>query len=40
VAADPAHNTYYVVRAVDEGGAESADSSRTGKFTFTLTPGS
>ena len=39
VAADAAHNYYYIVRAVD-GTNKSPDSIRTGKFTFALTPGS
>ncbi len=33
-------NHYYLVRAVDAGGAESPDSNRTGEFTYTLTKGS
>ena len=32
-------NYYYVVRAANASPAESADSNRTGKFTFTLVPG-
>jgi streptogramin lyase len=39
VAADPNHNYFYVMRAVDVNGAELPASSRTGQFTFSLASG-
>ncbi len=39
VATDTDHNYFYFVRAANAQGAESVDSNRTGKFTFSLIRG-